>query len=52
MSYLYPVKRIKNRPVKYMEDETYFMLKQAQELGYIKSVVKIQEAKNESRSLK
>ena len=32
LSYLYPVKRIKNRPVKYVEDDSYLMLMQAEEL--------------------
>lgn len=49
LSYLYPVKRIKNRPVKYLEDDTFLMLLQAEELGYIKTTFKVQEAHKQDK---
>jgi hypothetical protein len=50
LNYLYPVKRIKNRPSKYMEDESFLMLLKAEELQYIKTTFHIESHKNEKNS--
>jgi hypothetical protein len=53
LSYLFPVKRIRNRPVKFLEDETFLMVLQAEELNFIKSTFKVQEhQKQEKRQLR
>lgn len=47
LSYLYPVKRIKERPIQYMEDETWLMAVKAEQLGYIR--IQLHIPKSESK---